>query len=166
MDNNKFIAFLEMTKELNKKNITPVLMGSLGFEVVTNTSWDPRDIDVHVPGDIRGWDAPDDERIENWEDIYQVMITLGYELTNLHEHEFSKGELSIEFGVSTTLPEFAGVELAELPLVNKDGIYYYLPTLEQFLNIYQASSKDGYRNDRNNNKDFDKINYIKNILSK
>lgn len=34
------------------------------------------------------------------------------------------------------------------------------PTLRQYLNIYQASSKDSYRNDNNNFKDFRKIEYL------
>lgn len=32
--------------------------------------------------------------------------------------------------------------------------------LEQHLKIYKASSKDSYRNNQNNNKDFEKIRWI------
>lgn len=55
---------------------------------------DNLEIDIHVEGDPRGWEVPDEERIY------------------------------------------------------------------QFLKIYQASSKDSYRNENNNDKDFVKIEYL------
>ncbi len=33
-------------------------MGSLGLEQVTGQDWQARDIDIHVHGDERGWEAP------------------------------------------------------------------------------------------------------------
>lgn len=51
----KFDEFLKLTRELNKIEITPLLMGSLGLEQVTGRDWQVRDIDIHVPGDPRGW---------------------------------------------------------------------------------------------------------------
>ncbi len=33
--------------------------------------------------------------------------------------------------------------------------------MEQFLKIYEESSKDSYRNDNNNNKDFSKIDFLR-----
>ena len=50
----KFDEFLKIAKELNKIEIT-FLMGSLGLEQVTGRDWQARDIDIHVPGDLRGW---------------------------------------------------------------------------------------------------------------
>lgn len=140
-------------------------MGSLGLEYVCGREWSPSDIDIHVPGDPRGWDAPDEDRIYNFERINDEMNRLGYKLIDRHEHEFSNGDISIEFGCIDTLPEFANVQLSELREVSMDGADFYVPTLNQFLRIYQSSSKDSYRNDNNNNKDFEKIAYLRGKLN-
>ena len=50
----KFSEFLKIAKQLNKLGITPLLMGSLGLEQVTQKDWQARDIDIHVPSDPRG----------------------------------------------------------------------------------------------------------------
>lgn len=83
-----FNEFLIIAKELNKVGITPTLMGSLGFEYRSKTKWNPSDIDIHVPGDPRGWDAPDELRIYDFDKIEKLMESLGYELIDRHEHEF------------------------------------------------------------------------------
>ncbi|MGN7385798.1 hypothetical protein [Sporosarcina sp. SAFN-015] len=41
--NDKFSTFLEIAKDLNAINIIPLLMGSVGLEVVTKRSWDASD---------------------------------------------------------------------------------------------------------------------------
>lgn len=158
--NQKFSEFLVITKALNKEKIIPVLMGSLGLEYVTNRNWNARDIDIHISGDKRGWDAPDEVRINNWSLIVSIMEQLNYDLIDLHEHEFVKDDVSVEFGVKETLPEFAGVSLEELELKVVEDVRFYVPSLESFLKIYQASSQDSYRGANNNNKDIDKIKYL------
>ena len=65
----KFDEFLKIAKELNGIGITPLLMGSLGLEQVTGHDWQARDIDIHIPGDPRGWDAPDEVRIYDFKKI-------------------------------------------------------------------------------------------------
>lgn len=162
---DKFKEFLIITEELNKKNIIPLLMGSLGLEFVTEKDWNARDIDIHVSGDPRGWEAPDEERVYQWDDIIEVMLKLNYKLVDLHEHEFLKNNISVEYSVVDTLPSFANVTPDELSYQNIDNIEFYTPTLEAFLKIYLSSSEDGYRNDNNNNKDFEKISYLKNQLT-
>ncbi|MBG9367088.1 phosphoribosylanthranilate isomerase [Streptococcus sp. NLN64] len=159
-----FEAFLEIARQLNLLGITPLLMGSLGFEVRTSKDWQAGDIDIHVPGDSRGWEAPDEERLYHWKEIAEMMENLGYRLVDIHEHEFQRGHLSVEYGVMDTLPEFAGIPLISLEKIHTDGVVYYLPTLEQYLKIYQASSKDSYRANRNNRKDFKKISYLQKYL--
>lgn len=67
-----------------------------------------------MPGDPRGWQVSDEERIYQFEAIHQVMVTLGYKLVDRYEHEYQKDDLSIEFGVIDTLPDFAGIRLEEL----------------------------------------------------
>lgn len=165
MDKTLFKEFINICLTLNAIDIKPTLMGSLGLEYVCGREWSPSDIDIHVPGDPRGWDAPDEDRIYNFERINDEMNRLGYKLIDRHEHEFSNGDISIEFGCIDTLPEFANVQLSELREVSMDGADFYVPTLNQFLRIYQSSSKDSYRNDNNNNKDFEKIAYLRGKLN-
>ena len=92
--------------------------------------------------------------------IEPMMEKLGYELVDLHEHEFQKKGLSIEFGVMETLEAFSGVLIADLSRKEVEGVEFLLPTAEQFLAIYRASSQDSYRNENNNDKDFAKIAYL------
>ncbi|WP_345742169.1 hypothetical protein [Cytobacillus gottheilii] len=58
MDKHKFDEFIKIAKKLNDINIIPLLMGSVGLEVITGKSWDAEDLDIHVPGDQRGWEVP------------------------------------------------------------------------------------------------------------
>lgn len=155
-DEFKIICF-----NLNKEGITPTLMGSLGLEYVSKEKWNPSDIDIHVPGDPRGWEAPDDLRIYDWDKIMTVMEKLDYELIDLHEHEFKKDEISVEFCTIDSLYDFAGILESDIEIIEKDGIKFRVPSLEQYLSIYESSSKDSYRNDNNNSKDFLKIDWIK-----
>ena len=156
---NKFAEFLKIASQLNKMGIVPLLMGSLGLEQVTGQDWQARDIDIHVHGDERGWEAPDEERIYDMDKIEPMMERLGYRLVDLHEHEFQKEGLSIE-----TLEAFSGVPLEKLTRKEVEGVEFLLPTAEQFLAIYRASSQDSYRNENNNHKDFAKIAYLEEML--
>jgi len=161
----KFNEFIEVARKLNGMGITPLLMGSVGLEVVTEESWDAQDLDIHVPGDKRGWEVPPETSIHNWNDIVKVMNSKGYTLIDLHEHEFSKDGLSVEFGIIDTLPDFAGVRMEDLEMHQKGEVKYYMLSPEQYLRVYEASSKDSYRADKNNHKDMGKIEYLKNLIN-
>lgn len=156
--------FLEIAQELNQIGITPLLMGSVGLEQRTGRDWQAGDLDIHVPSDPRGWEAPDEGRIYQFEELNAIMEKLGFHLVDRHEHEFQKDDLSVEFGGINSLPDFAGVALEDLEEMVDQGVHYYLPTLEQYLNIYKASSKDSYRAENNNLKDFAKIEYLQEVL--
>lgn len=158
--------FLNIAQQLNRLAITPLIMGSVGLEMVTERDWQAQDIDIHVPGTRGGWEIPADRQIDQWESIISVMETLDYQLVDLHEHKFVKDEYSVGFASVNTLPEFAGIELRELKLKQQDELTYYVLSLEQFLSVYLSSSKDSYRSEKNNNKDFKKIEYLKTILEK
>ncbi|MGT2756492.1 nucleotidyltransferase family protein [Streptococcus ovuberis] len=158
--------FLTIARELNQIGIVPLLMGSVGLEQVTGRDWQARDLDIHVPSDPRGWEAPDEGRIYRFDELNAIMERLGYQLVDRHEHEFQKAGKSVEFGGLHSLPNFAGVELEDLEEVEDEGVHYYLPNVEQYLKIYLASSKDSYRAENNNQKDFAKINYLKKVLEK
>jgi len=164
LSTKKFAEFLRIAKKLNEIEITPLLMGSVGLEVVTEKSWDAQDLDIHVPGDERGWEVPAEEAIHNWNEIMKIMQSLDYQLVDLHEHEFSKDGLSVEFGIVDTLPAFAGVQLEELAIQQMGDVQYYLLTPKQYLRVYEASSKDSYRADKNNHKDDRKIHFLKRMI--
>ncbi len=161
MDDQKFNEFLKITKRLNEIHITPLLMGSVGLEIVTEENWDAQDLDIHVPGDERGWDVPAEKAIFDWERIVRLMDSLEYRLVDLHEHEFFKRGLSVEFGIIDTLPSFAGVSLEDLEMHQKEGLKFFLLTPNQYLRVYEASYKDSYRAENNNHKDILKIEYLK-----
>jgi len=165
MDNYKFHEFIKIAKKLNDIEIIPLLMGSVGLEVVTGKSWDAKDLDIHVPGDERGWDVPPELNIYNWNKIVDVMNAMGYSLVDLHEHEFTKDGLSVEFGIIDTLPSFAGIELKDLEIHQLREVKFFLLNPEQYLRVYESSSQDSYRADKNNNKDFKKINYLKRMIT-
>ena len=159
--NKLFIEFKNICNYLNNIGIIPTLMGSLGLEYVSNVDWNPKDIDIHVSGSPLGWNAPDDQRINNWNKITEIMINLGYKLIDLHEHEFVKNDIHVEYGSIDSLYEFAGITESNIQIIQLDNIKFRVPNTKQFLSIYEASSKDSYRNDKNNNKDFLKINWLK-----
>ncbi|MBD1222062.1 phosphoribosylanthranilate isomerase [Virgibacillus halodenitrificans] len=161
MDDHKFQEFLKIAKKLNKVQITPLLMGSVGLEIVTDSSWDAQDLDIHVPGDERGWEVPAEKAIFDWDRIVGIMNSLEYRLVDLHEHEFLKNGLSVEFGIIDTLPSFAGVSLEDLEIHQEEDAKFYLLTPKQYLRVYEASYKDSYRAENNNHKDFRKIKYLK-----
>ncbi len=159
-----FDEFKTICLYLNKVGITPTLMGSLGLEFISKEDWDPSDIDIHVPGDPRGWEAPDELRIYDWDKIMAVMKELGYNLIDVHEHEFKKNGVSVEYGTIDSLYDFTGISESDIELIQLNGIKFRVPSLKQFLSIYEASSKDSYRNNNNNNKDFKKIAWLNSHL--
>ncbi|MGR9049610.1 phosphoribosylanthranilate isomerase [Halobacillus faecis] len=163
MNNHKFGEFIKIAQRLNDIEIFPLLMGSVGLEVITDKNWDAQDLDIHVPGDKRGWEVSPESNIHNWNDIVNIMNSLEYTLIDLHEHEFSKQGLSVEFGIIDTLPGFAGVHLDELEMHQRGEVKYYLLNQDQYLSVYESSSKDSYRADNNNNKDIKKIDFLKGI---
>lgn len=164
MGNHKFNEFIIIAKKLNDIGIIPLLMGSVGLEIITERSWDAQDIDIHIPGDKRGWEVPPELNIHNWNDIVNIMNSLEYSLIDLHEHEFSKDGTSVEFGIIDTLPSFAGVQLEDLEMHQLGEVKYYLLNPKQYLSVYLSSSKDSYRADNNNNKDVEKIDFLKRII--
>ncbi|MGE7217492.1 phosphoribosylanthranilate isomerase [Priestia koreensis] len=160
MNNQKFNEFITIAKKLNDLKIIPLLMGSVGLEVLTNRSWDAKDVDIHVPGDPRGWEVPPEQSIHSWSDIVSMMEVMSYRLVDLHEHEFSKDGMSVEFGIMDTLPAFAGIALEDLEIHKKEDVSYYLLNHSQYLRVYEASSQDSYRADKNNHKDLAKIDFL------
>ena len=150
--------FLRIAGELNKQlSITPLLFGSLGLEQRLHTNLNADDIDVLIPEAYLN---------EKWDNIVAVMKDSGYTLYDIHEHAFEKAGLSVAFASIESLTPFAGVGVTQIPVIEEAGVCYYLLALEDYLKVYTASSKDGYRRTAKNKNDEEKIELINKALGK
>lgn len=150
--------FLEIARKLNKKlGVTPLLFGSLGLEQRLGANLNADDIDVLIPEEYLD---------EKWDMLIEVMAGLDYSLYDVHEHAFEKDGVSAAFASIENLVPFANVDITRIPVVAEDGVRYYLLKLEDYLKVYTASSKDGYRRDTKNKNDMEKIELIKRALEK
>jgi hypothetical protein len=152
----KFIEFLRVTRYLNTEmGINPLLFGSLGLEQRLEISLHADDIDVLIPHTFI---------YEKWGMFNKKIEELGYYLTDLSEHEFSNNIYKLSFSYIESLQPFAGINVEDIEIIDSENANYMLLTLKQYLAVYEASSKDGYRRNKNNNKDMEKINLIKKHL--
>ena len=136
--NEKLVVFFDLAKKLNKKfSLIPMLQGSLGLQMQVDDDLNPDDIDIGVPQSLY--------RIsERWNELLAFMQSEGYELTDLHERSFKKGEFELSFsaidggepGTIPSLEVFANIDLTECPIMETDGAIYKLLTLQQFLRVY------------------------------
>lgn len=150
--------FLHIARKLTETlGITPLLFGSLGLEQRLGANLNADDIDVLIPEEYLD---------EKWDMLIEVMATLGYTLYDIHEHAFEKNGVSAAFASIENLVPFANVDITRIPVVDENGIRYYLLVLEDYLKVYTASSKDGYRKDTKNKNDTEKIELIKRALEK
>lgn len=154
----KKTEFLHIAGELNKKlDITPLLFGSLGLEQRLHANLNADDIDVLIPEVYLD---------DNWDSVVTLMNDNGYILYDLHEHAFEKSGTSVAFASIESLTPFAGVDVAQIPIVEEAGIRYYLLDLKDYLKVYTASSKDGYRKNAKNKNDEEKIKLINEELGR
>ncbi|MDE5605468.1 MAG: phosphoribosylanthranilate isomerase [Eubacterium sp.] len=150
--------FLQIAKELNEKlNIVPLLFGSLGLEQRLDVSLNAKDIDVLIPEEFLN---------EKWQYIVDVMNNNGYTLYDLHEHAFEKDGLSFAFASIESLTPFANIDISNIPIITEEGIRYFLLELQDYLKVYTASSKDGYRKNIKNKQDQHKIDLINKAIRK
>lgn len=151
----KYDEFLSVAARINEElQTTPLLFGSLGLERRLEMSLQSDDIDVLLPERFLGRD---------WPRLISLMHALGYRLVDEAEHEFVSGEFRMAFAAIENLEPFAGVNIQKIPLLN-DNAAYLLLDLEDYLRVYTASSRDGYRRDVKNKQDQQKIDLIRNAL--
>lgn len=157
-ENNKekYIEFLNIVKVLNQNSIVPLLFGSLGLVQRLNAEYEVDDIDILVQEKFIN---------DEWHKLKFIIESQGYILEDLHEHQFRKNGIKIAFASMESLTPFAGVNLNDIELKVDNEVKYYLLNLEQYLAVYTASSKDSYRRNKNNDKDFDKIELINKALN-
>ena len=156
MSTNKFNLFLENARLLSEKfDIVPLLYGSLGLEYLTGDALGSDDIDILVP------------RVfitERWHEFKAVLEEHGYVLADEHEHTFVRDGVAYSYADIEDLESFAGIHAEDIEMHEVDGVRFMLLTLEQYLAVYQKSSKDGYRVNVRQKKDADKIKFIESKL--
>lgn len=145
--------FLHIAKLLNTKlDITPLLYGSLGLEKRLDINLNADDIDVLIPQIYLN---------EQWQNLFALMADNGYSLVDLHEHTFQKHGIKVAFANIESLPTFANVDITKISKIIEHGAAYHLLELPDYLKVYTASSKDGYRKNIKNKQDQEKIDLIK-----
>ena len=156
MSTYKFNFFLENARLLSDKlGIVPLLYGSLGLEYLTGDALDADDIDILVP------------RVcitERWHEFKAVLEEHGYVLVDEHEHTFVRDGVAYSYADIEDLESFAGINAEDIEMREVDGVRFLLLSLEQYLAVYQKSSKDGYRVNVRQKKDADKIRFIESKL--
>ena len=151
-----FKVFEEVTLKLNQNlNVIPLLYGSLGFETRTGYTMDPKDIDLLLPKRFFN---------EQWFGLITLMDELGFELVDLQEREFRRGDTSVAFSDFEELNDFVGIEFESIEILKESDIEFLLLNEEQYLKVYSKSILDSYRKDKNNGKDLMKIEILKSIL--
>ena len=156
MSTNKFNLFIENARLLSDKfNIFPLLYGSLGLEYLTGDDLGADDIDILVP------------RVfitERWHEFKALLEAQRYVLADEHEHTFVLDCMAYSYADIEDLESFAGINTEDIEMQEVDGVRFLLLSLEQYLAVYQKSSKDGYRVNVRQKKDADKIRFIESKL--
>ena len=156
MSTNKFNLFLEKARLLSDKlGIVPLLYGSLGLEYLTGDVLGVDDIDILVP------------RVfitERWHEFKTLLEAQGYVLADKHEHTFVRDGVAYSYADIEDIEPFAGIRMKDIEMREADGVRFLLLSLEQYLAVYQKSSKDGYRVNVRQKKDADKIRFIESKL--
>ena len=149
-------AFFENARLLQEAfGITPLLYGSLGLEYLTGKNLNADDIDILIP---KAYIA------ELWHEFTSVLEKNGYTLIDEHEHIFEKGGIHYAYAQIEELESFASIRMSEIATLSAGNLRFKLLSLQQYLKIYTASAKDGYRVEVREKKDFDKIAFIEKQL--
>ena len=78
--------------------------------------------------------------------------------------KFNRHGIHIAFAGIENLKLFAGIDISGIPVISENGASFYLLELSDYLKVYTASSKDGYRKNVKNKQDQNKIEIIKQAL--
>ncbi len=158
MNQEKFQHFLENARLLGREfGIVPLLYGSLGLEYRINEDLGADDIDILIPRELL---------TERWQ-AYQVALQArGYVLVDEHEHTFVRDGVAFSYAEIEDLEPFAGIRTEDIEIRETDGVPFLLLSLEQYLRVYQKSSRDGYRVNVRQKKDHEKIRFLERELAK
>jgi len=150
--------FSILASELNKKlKIIPLMYGSLGLEHITSIKLKHSDIDILIPKIFIN---------ERWNDLKEIVESLGYRLEDIREHEFSNDRVRIAFSDIEELEAFVGIKEQDIMEKEINRIKYKVLSLEQYEMVYKKSIKDGYRIQMRNKKDQEKLDLINRLMKK
>lgn len=151
-----YSSFLHIAGLLNEQLSTyPLLYGSLGLEKRLAVDLNADDVDVLIP----------EKYIKaEWNRLVSIMSAEGYRLVDEHEHEFSNGSVTVAFASLESLTPFAGIDVSSIPVMMDEGKSFLLLELPDYLKVYEASSKDGYRKNVKTQQDSFKISLIRKAL--
>ena len=152
-----YSGFIHIAGLLNDRfSVLPLLYGSLGLEQRLSVDLRADDIDVLLPKKYLK---------DDWSKLTALMEYAGYRLIDEHEHEFSNGTVTVAYAILESLPSFAGIDISDIPVIEDCGVRYLLLELSDYVKVYEASSKDGYRKNVKNKQDNEKIALIKEALA-
>lgn len=150
--------FFENAKMLyDEFKIIPLMYGSLGLEYITDEALNADDIDILIPEIFL---------TDKWNEFKSVLEGSGYLLIDEHEHTFQKHCLFYSYASIEELEAFANIKLRDIKEYTDYCVKFKALSLEQYLKVYTASSKDGYRINVRKKKDNDKIALIIKHLNK
>ena len=153
----KVQAFFENAKLLQELfDMVPLMYGSLGLEYLTGEDLAADDVDILIPKTYLE---------DQWEDFCGMLEYGGYTLIDEHEHTFEKNGVHYSYAQLEELEPFAGISAAEIEVIENGDVRFGLLSLQQYLKVYTASSKDGYRVNTRNKKDAEKIELIRELLA-
>ncbi len=155
MNEEKWKLFLEVARTLNRRGVTPLLYGSLGLWRRTGELISADDIDVLLP---KIWLS------EQWGALQALLHEEGWRLIDAHEHAFEKRGVHCSFAALEELETFAGVPIPEIETHAESGAKYRLLSVKQYLAVYKASAKDGYRVNTRGKKDAEKIALLEKLV--
>ena len=154
---DKKLAFFDNAKLLlDTLGITPLMYGSLGLEYLTGKNLNADDIDVLIPRTFL---------TDRWNEFQAVLEKVGYTMIDEHEHTFEKNGIYYSYAQIEELEAFADIPMTEIQTLENGNVQFKLLSLRQYLKVYTASAKDGYRIDTKNKKDSEKIVLIQEQLS-
>jgi len=157
MNVNKLGLFLKNARILDGEfGIVPLLYGSLGLEYLTRRSLGSDDIDILIP---RMYVT------EKWHYFKEIMEKKGYILTDENEHTFVLNGVAYSYAEIEELERFVGIRADDIDVYTEDGTKFLLLSPEQYLAVYQRSSKDGYRISVRKKKDSEKIELLKELIA-
>ena len=152
----KKALFFENAGLLNKGfGIVPLMYGSLGLEYITNENLNVDDIDILIPEIFL---------TVKWKEFRGFLNNKSYTLIDEHEHTFEKNGILYSYASIDELYEFAGIEVSCIEQRINNEVQFRVLSLEQYLKVYRASAKDGYRINVREKKDNEKIVFIEKCL--
>jgi len=152
----KLEVFFEIAGCFNEKlDSVPVLYGSLGLCMVLGNELVTEDIDLLLEHQIFS-------RQNN--KIRVLMESMGFNCTCLEENEYQRGVLKVGISHDGDMIEFSGVNPSALAVV-KIPVKHRVLNTQEYLKTYKASSLDGYRREKRQKNDAEKIIQIEAYLS-